>query len=473
MDTRLDETVSTIVPSEEATQSPTRALHQDHRPGDVIRLDFSHHIDVDDYEPIHSDNNRTEPVQKIQESPVHNARLLFKEPANRPMKRLVSPQQTETQLQPQTPTKVSKHRNLSHRAKTRSLPILGKHRKTAEQVTPSEEDLYSLLQFRSHQNKIARDVERATRLAKEAELDQMSKAYEKLREQLQILQTQDQERQDELSKYRRALPSWKAKVYRFQDTLRDMKQDHDEMRSEMTKIKGSKKDIEGGQAEIRALIEDAYRRLDRTKTAKTALLGKANHHITELHDHLVVHEADAKLRNELINHERQRNDTLEGEVSKLSRAQGQILTTMNENQKMTSKSLETLLRHELNLDGLATAAGQDEVRSILKHSVPLLEELKNKPVGLLQGQEQMLARIKNSQELTNSLLESLPRTEYNVEGLATSTAQDEIKSVLENTIELLQELRNKPIVEKDDLQRLDRSVGECTLKYVSYLSARD
>ena len=436
------------------------------RQGDILFLNFTPPVSYAREVVEQSNQEASQATEDIQPTREPSSSSLPTEGMSRPMRRSISPQQAETQLRPCSPAKVTKRRKPAERPKVHFSPDDTESGQANERPGPSEEDLYNLLQFRIHQNKKARDTERATFLAKEAELGQMTQAYDRLRTQIQVLQTQDQAHQEELSKYRKALPAWRTKVLKFQDTLRSMKQDQDEMHGKVKTFKEVQKDIEDGQAETRSLIEDVHLCLDKTKKAKRALMESARSEIQELHERIDDYEIDSELRDELIDNERQRSDNIGDDISRLTQVQNQILLTMNKNHDIVSESLESIPRNEYSADSLATATEQTEIKSILQKSLRLLEELKEQPSSLLEEQKQMLNRIEESQELTNKSLEGLPRNDFNVEGLATSSEQDEIKAILKNSIRLLEGIDSKPVLNNEDLQKLDDCVRESADRFV-------
>ena len=272
------------------------------------------------------------------------------------------------------PAKITKTRRKSKRTNTAYTfsDRIENHDTTS---APSKEDLMNLVMFRMRKEHQERDMERAIQQAKAAELDDVKGAYEHLRAQLQEIREREETQHAELSKYQKALPGWKLKLRKLDDYLKGLTNDHHNLRDDARVIQKRQDSLQLEKAALETTFGVAHEALSRRPIDTKNILIEARHRIDSLEQTIMGQEKQLERDTNLLDAERERNERLEIEMSKISVKQEKMLEeVMGHRQGMTLK-LDSLLKTREVSQTESPSNWEEQSRVVLNRCVGLLQDL--------------------------------------------------------------------------------------------------
>lgn len=260
----------------------------------------------------------------------------------------------------------------------------------------SDEDLLNVLLVRQRAQQEKRDVLRAAEAAKDQEIGDLRDISHNLYQQLQALQEQDEAKGTEISKLHAVIPKWEKKLQNLNKHLDTLAKDHQDL------IKGSK---------------ELQRQQENAQTEKSALaLMLKNVHETAESDHR-RYSATYKVLIEARHHIQVLEQTIE-EKGKQSREEGDRLHAERDRSQRLEAEMTKL-----------TTSYRELTTAVTGHPDIILEKL--------------------SQIL-----------EISIQATAATQAQSqsELKSLLNQCVEMLKKVRTMDMVKPEDFGKLDNSI---------------
>ncbi|MCJ1477769.1 hypothetical protein MMC13_006442 [Lambiella insularis] len=246
---------------------------------------------------------------------------------------------------------------------------------TADDPIPSEEDLLTILLFRTQQEKRARDAEKAHLHAREAEHHRTRQALALLRSQIEQVSQRERLKEAELVKYGKVLPGLKEKAKKLEDFLKGLTNDHHKLRDDSIMLRRQQQSLQEDKVDIFTCIEEAREAIGRHPTGVQSVLAEARHHVDILEQKNEAYALQAGRDAELLQAEQVRNQRLEQELSKVTTSQHQIIELLQSHRAdLMDKLNETLL-----CSATGNAVSDDErnhVNDMLNQCITLLEEVK-------------------------------------------------------------------------------------------------
>ena len=208
---------------------------------------------------------------------------------------------------------------------------------------PNQEDILNVLVYTMQREKSERDAERARHEARNAELSQTRGAHDRLRNQLEVLQKQDKAQKEEIVKHERALPIWHDKIKKLEDMVGELIADRHQMKEELVTLNSKSQEL---IADREVMIKE----INQTADAVGRFQNRCRVLLTEMHSNIVrareieeIYETFMQDHTSLLDEQRQRNDTIEGDLAQLTKSERQAHSMNKDNISSLAEMLERLL----------------------------------------------------------------------------------------------------------------------------------
>ena len=285
--------------------------------------------------------------------------------------RSVSPERRD---QPQNPGKIRKSKN---RRRTKTTGIAETQGFPSAETGPSQEDLLHILIMRTQEESRARERAKAIQQAKDAELGDAKKACSQLKAQLHALQDREKEQASQLSKYQRVIPGWKAKLHKLQDYFKGLINDHNNLRNDATTIRKEYEGLYAYKSIIETSLKEAHEVLAQKPSDSKKTLTEARHKIEHMKQTIQSQRAELNDEANLLKFERDRNQQLENEMSKISTNQQQMLRMTLDYREIVTEKLDQLLKSSLAMPAMAKVVDEESIQTMLDRCVASLKELQS------------------------------------------------------------------------------------------------
>ena len=287
-------------------------------------------------------------------------------------------------------------RKSNPRRKARVLDVSDRSEKTTHPATTNEglsqQDLLTILMFRIQQDKRARDAEKAAELMKDTELDESKLAYRDLEARLQFMLSKEKEQsarlqsmtakekeqEAQLKKYQNALPGWKSNIQKLEGYLYGLTNDHNKLRDDAVAIRKQQESLQVEKSAIHDALKETHAITRHETDGRTKIVTEAKSLICVLEQ--TIHNQTIQLneKQNLLNHERERNNSLEISVSRASKDHQQMMDCLNSYRQEVSSKLDELVNANQTTLAKSKAEENDRVRSMLDQCLATLGELENK-----------------------------------------------------------------------------------------------
>ena len=329
-------------------------------------------------------------LEKAPSSPLHGSQISVHDCSPlRPLQASVSLKLGRAQAEgnrPHTPQR--SHRAPSNVSKSRRKPKATGGPKIARNLpqnlgispNPSDEDLLSLLIFRYRREQQERDAERARRLAKDAELEDIKDVSNLLHRQLQTVQEREKVQQVELRKLHAIMPKWENRIQKLKDYVKGLTNDHNRLRDGAKHIDEQRRDVAADKSVIGAMLGDAHHAVELSRSQCQHILDKAKHQIVLLSRTIEDQEIRLQEDTELLQVERDRNQRLEDELSRITDSHRGLIKASDESRKALEAKLDEVLSQ--NNVSIVPSQSNSEVhcRDMLTQCIYLLQEVRNTDV---------------------------------------------------------------------------------------------
>jgi len=337
------------------------------------------------YEELQPNNSRYTQARSDSVRPSSSATRLH--PATRPgPSRPVEPHPVSS-----TTSRVTKGRRKSKALKDTRVPPVPAHSNETNPV-PSQEDLLTILLFKTRQEKRNRDAAKAVLQAKEAELERVAEAFETLRTQMEGLTQRESAQREELGKYQQVLPALKGKAKKLDAFMTALTKDYNMLRINAETIHKQQEHLCMNQSDVKRAITEAREALGANKTDKAKILAEARHYIAKLEQQV----QDQERRNDdtlcRLEAEHERSHRLEQEISNVTTTQQEMMELLHSLRRAMTDKLDEILKQPSPILPLPDA-NSEHPNGLLDRCLEILEEIK-----VAQG-----ARPEDMQRLDNSL----------------------------------------------------------------------
>lgn len=122
----------------------------------------------------------------------------------------------------------------------------------------SDEDLLNVLLLRQRAQQEKRDVLRATEAAKDQEIGDLKEVSHNLYQQLQELQDQDKAKETEISRLHAIIPQWEKKVQKFTKCLDTLGKDHRDLINGSKKLQLQQEDAQAEKSGLVLMLKDVH-----------------------------------------------------------------------------------------------------------------------------------------------------------------------------------------------------------------------
>ena len=301
------------------------------------------------------------------QSPSHRRRG---HPAMRPG----PPHLAEPQVMPETKSKVNKTRRRFKAPKETHAPISPAQLDENNNV-PSQEDLLTILLFKTRQEKKNRDAAKALLQSKEADLERVQQASEILRNQMKELSQRESAQGKELARYQNVIPALKIRARKLMDFVAGLTKDHNNLRSNAETIQQQQEELIKRHSEVKAFTAEAHKalRCSETNTAKR---------FREARDYIAKLEQQVEEQNHLngdttsrLEAEQERSDRLQQEIFNISGIQREMMELLNGLRQATAEKLDEILKQPPATMPVSDE-GKEQATAILDRCSEILAEIK-------------------------------------------------------------------------------------------------
>ncbi|MCJ1245368.1 hypothetical protein MMC30_002572 [Trapelia coarctata] len=283
------------------------------------------------------------------------------------------PRPAEPQMMPQMKSKVTKTRRKSKTSKTRE-PVTPAQSNDTDTV-PSQEDLLTILLFKTRQEKRNRDAAKALLQAKEAEVERVQQASEVLRTQMEELSQRESAQREELAKYQTVLPALKIKARKLTDFVAGLTKDHNNLRSNAETIQQQQEELLSCQSDVKTDIAKAHKVLGCNVTNTKKIVAEARDYIAQLEQQVEDRQHQNNDTVSQLEAEQERSDRLEQEIFNISGAQQEMMELLRGLRKATAEKLDEILNQPPST--IPTSDGsQEQMNGILDRCSEILAAIK-------------------------------------------------------------------------------------------------
>ena len=294
-------------------------------------------------------------------------------------------------LKPQATGKIEKRRS-GRQAHEYRVP------QTAEddRHVPDQVEILQILAFRA---KKERDAHRATTrdLAEhKKQLKQIGSEYADMETQLNQGLERERAQKSELERFKNLLSGLKGKAKKLDDYIKGLSNDHNKLRDDAISLRQHSESLQEDRRVIQTALADIGSALQHVTTIDKGALTEARLQVDNLQK--VINQQHSQLmdKSSLLDTERKRLRTLEGELARIATSQERMAETVRVDQKELLKGLQVTLEQSQKL-----AQGKADKTAIppaaLKRCVELLEQIHKKkivePEELHQFSESIQAQL--------------------------------------------------------------------------------
>ena len=242
---------------------------------------------------------------------------------------------------------------------------------------PSVPDQVEILQILAFRAKQERDAQQA--MARSLEVQR--KHVERMKSEhlsLEALLNQGLERENtqkaELERFKSLLSGLKGKAKKLDDYVKGLSNDHNKLRDDAISLRQQQESLQDDRRVIQTTLSETRNTLQSIATIDKGAISEARMQLGNLQK--VINQQHGQLmdKSDLLDMERKRLRTLEGELSKIATSQERMVESIRYDQKELLKGVQALL------DQYQKAAQTDFVKSTvppaaLKRCVELLEQV--------------------------------------------------------------------------------------------------
>ena len=244
--------------------------------------------------------------------------------------------------------------------------------------TPSKENLFALILYRMQEEEKAHAAEKAAMEAQSLETDEVKEAHARLVVQFNALRDQEQAQAAELLEHKRSLQAIREKFKRVVDYMNGLTNDHNSLKSKAVELTRSAKEAQQERTAVQEALDDTITSLQKSEAARKASLSSAKAMVTNLEEKIQQQQAQISEREEQIKIERDRNDRLSAELSKLSETYREVLTAIEGSGAALEEKFKDLPSTETLRSLLESASDQGELKSLIETTMTLVEEVNSK-----------------------------------------------------------------------------------------------
>lgn len=284
------------------------------------------------------------------------------------------PRLAEPQVTSRIKSKVTKARRKLKPPKEASASATPAQSNETDNI-PSQEDLLTILLFKTRQEKRNRDAAKALLQAKEAELERVQQASEVLRTQVEELSHRANAQREELAKHQRVLPALKIKARKLTDFVAGLTTDHNNLRNNAEAIQQKQEELIKEQSDVKTVIVEARKALECRDTDTAKKLGEARAYIAKLEQQAEdQHHQDGDTTSQL-EAEQERSGRLEQEIFNISGIQREMVELLRGLRQATAEKLDEILTQPPPTISISDE-GQKQANNILDRCSEILAEIK-------------------------------------------------------------------------------------------------
>ena len=239
----------------------------------------------------------------------------------------------------------------------------------------SKENLLALILFRMQQEEKTHASERALMDARSLEAAELRDAHERLLAQYNELREHEQARTSEVSKQQQSLQTLQEKFKRVWDYMAGLTNDHNNLRAKAVQLVRSAEEAHQNKAAFRESLKEVTQSLQKSKTSRQAILNTAKTMVKTLDNKIQEQNGQIESQDEVLRLERERNEQLRAELSKLTEVQGESLASLATNTTALGEKFKDLPSTDAIKDLVESACNQDALKAMMEKSAAQLQAL--------------------------------------------------------------------------------------------------
>ena len=296
-------------------------------------------------------------------------------PCEKPLRSVVQhgpPHETPSVLKVQEVGRIEKR-------STKRQPNAPSIRPTIENdpYVPHQVEILQILAFRAKQERDAQQAMARSLEVQGKQLERIKSRYSDLQAQLDQGLERENAQKTELGRFKNLLSGLKGKAKKLDDYVKGLSNDHNKLRDDAISLRQQQESLHDDRRVIKTALADTHTTLQHVTSVDKGAIGEARLQLGNLQK--VINQQHGQLmdKSDLLDNERKRLRTLEGELSRIATGQERMVEFMRNDQKELLKGIQTLLdQHQkvLQAEGIKSAIPP----GALKYCVELLEQVHGK-----------------------------------------------------------------------------------------------
>ena len=244
----------------------------------------------------------------------------------------------------------------------------------SDPCVPDQVEILQILAFRAKQERDAQQVMASKFEAQRKQLERMKAEYVDLEAQLNQGLERENAQKAELDKFKNLLSGLRGKAKKLDDYIKGLSNDHNKLRDDAISLRQHQESLQDDRRVIQTALANTRNSLQSVLTIDKGALSEARLQLGNLQK--VINQQHSQLmdKSDLLELERKRVRTLEGELSRIASSQERIVESMRYDQRELLNSVQALLnRHQKAVQ--AEGAKSAIPPGALKRCVELLEQV--------------------------------------------------------------------------------------------------